>query len=760
MRKRPAINLHSQASSATLFTGVNFSEWSEQVSFHLGALDLDLALLEDRPADLTATSTEAQKSHHKAWTRSKRLCLNFKRMTIANNIKSTLPSIENQNAKDFLKLVEEKFRSADKALAGTLMAELTSMKFDGSKSMQQHVLDMTNTTARLKTLGMNVDDSFLVQFIMNSLPPEYGPFHINYNTLKDKWNIDELFIDEKKGNKWTTNAKFWQERGHFQKDVLKSKACFERQVPGPFAKFLESHGICAQYTMPGTPQQNGVAERRNRTLMEMVRSMISKSSLPKSLWIYALRTAMYLLNRVPSKSVPKTPFVLWTGRKPSLRHLHVCGCPAEARVYNPQEKKLDSRTVSGYFIGYPEKSKGYRGSVENQVVDIHEIRDDDPSPMNVHKSTTTPDVVPIFQNQEQHLNNEQTPHEENNLPTQTSEPVGIELNKPARAIKSDKSEMWIDAMKEELKSMAQNKFWDLVNLPKGSKRVGCKWVFKTKRDSKGNVERYKARLVAKGYTQKNGVDYNETFSPVLKKDSLRIILALVAHFDPELHQMDVKTTFLNGNLEEEVYMEQPEGFSIDGKEKMWEQFMFLVLYVDDILLATNDFGLLHKTKEYLSKNFEMKDMGEASYVIRISIFHDRSQGLLGLSQKAYIDKTLERFNMSKCSDGLGVVDTISKPLKMYYDNTASVFFFKNDKYPKGAKHMDIKFFIVKEEIQIQRVYLEHISTNLMVVDPLTKGLPPKAFTQHVPRKYPEEAGQLKFLDLKENWSNIRRGSWK
>ena len=93
--------------------------------------------------------------------------------------------------------------------------------------------------------------------------------------------------------------------------------------------------------------------------MDMVRSMISNSSLPKSLWTYALKTAVYLLNRIPSKAVPKTPFELWTGRKPSLRHLHVWGYPAEARMYNPHEKKLDSQTVSGYFIGYPEKSKGY-----------------------------------------------------------------------------------------------------------------------------------------------------------------------------------------------------------------------------------------------------------------------------------------------------------------------------------------------------------------------------------------------------------------
>ena len=94
-------------------------------------------------------------------------------------------------------------------------------------------------------------------------------------------------------------------------------------------------------------------------------------------------------------------------------------------------------------------------------------------------------------------------------------------------------------------------------MPKGSKRVSYKWVFKTKRDSTGNVKRYKARLVAKGYTQKDGIDYKETFSLVSKKDSLRIIMALVAHYDFELHQMDIKTAFLNGDLEDEVYMDQP-----------------------------------------------------------------------------------------------------------------------------------------------------------------------------------------------------------
>jgi len=200
-------------------------------------------------------------------------------------------------------------------------------------------------------------------------------------------------------------------------------------------------------------------------------------------------------------------------------------------------------------------------------------------------------------------------------------------------------------------------------------------VFKTKRDSQGNIERYKARLVAKGFTQKDDIDYKETFSPVSRNDSFRIIMALVVHYDLELHQMDVKFSFLNEDLEGDVYMGQPVGFTREGKEhkvcklkrsiyelkqasQQWylkfndiivsfgfkknivyqciylkvseSKFILQIMYVEDILLVTNDLGLLSETKRFLSNNFEMKDMGKAYYVIEIEIFCDRSQGLLGL----------------------------------------------------------------------------------------------------------------------------------
>ncbi|XP_055959767.1 uncharacterized protein LOC126657098 [Mercurialis annua] len=183
-------HLSSSVSSVPLLTGINLSEWKEKVEFTLGVLDLDLALQIEEPAPLTETSNDEQKALHKAWEKSNRLSLMFLRMTIASNIKTSLP--KPVNAKDYLQVIEDRFKTADKPLAGKLMADLTTMKFDGTLSMHDHVIEMTNLAAKLKNLGMMVDDSFLVQFILNSLPSQYGPFQIHYNAIKDKWTVNEL----------------------------------------------------------------------------------------------------------------------------------------------------------------------------------------------------------------------------------------------------------------------------------------------------------------------------------------------------------------------------------------------------------------------------------------------------------------------------------------------------------------------------------------------------------------------------------------
>ena len=213
---------------------------------------------------------------------------------------------------------------------------------------------------------------------------------------------------------------------------------------------------------------------------------------------------------------------------------------------------------------------------------------------------------------------------------------------------------WVQAMKYKLDSIYSNQVWDLVKAPNGIKPVGCKWVYKRKQGIDGKVETFKARLVVKGYTQKEGIDYKETFSPVAMLKFIRILLSIAAHYNYEIWQMDVKTAFLNGNLDEEIYMMQPEGFIAKNQKHMvcklkrsvyglkqasrswnirfdqaiksfgFEQnldepcvykrhqdkvIMFLVLYVNDILLIGNDVGVMSLVKVWLSSQFDMKDLG-------------------------------------------------------------------------------------------------------------------------------------------------------
>ena len=264
------------------------------------------------------------------------------------------------------------------------------------------------------------------------------------------------------------------------------------------------------------------------------------------------------------------------------------------------------------------------------------------------------------------------------------------------ALEDVDAQKWLKAMDREMESMYSNSIWSLVEAPKGVKPIGCKWIYKRKRRPYGKVETFKARLVAKGYTHKDGIDYEETFLPVAMLKSIQILLVAAASLDYEIWHMDVKTTFLNDSLEEDIYMQQPEGFIARGQEHMacklkrsiyglkqatrtWNirfdqaitlygfekrpdepyvykriqgtKVVFLVLYIDDILLIGNDIEVLSSVKGWLQKKFNMKDLGEANYILGIKLLRDRKNKVLALSQALYIDKILAKFSMENSKKG-------------------------------------------------------------------------------------------------------------
>lgn len=178
------LNFFASGNAIVKFNGLNYANWFEQIHFHMEVMDLDMALMTDeKPAAITETSTENEKAHYELWEKSNRLSLNLMRMTMAENLKPSMWKTE--NAREFMKTIKEHSQSdlADKSIMGSIMGKLTTKKFDWSKPIHDHVTEMANLVAKLKTMGMEVSESFLVHFIINSLPPKFGQFHVDYTTL-------------------------------------------------------------------------------------------------------------------------------------------------------------------------------------------------------------------------------------------------------------------------------------------------------------------------------------------------------------------------------------------------------------------------------------------------------------------------------------------------------------------------------------------------------------------------------------------------
>ncbi|KAK8672863.1 hypothetical protein V6N13_111220 [Hibiscus sabdariffa] len=391
-------------------------------------------------------------------------------------------------------------------------------------------------------------------------------------------------------------------------------------------------------TPPDTSWWNGVYERRNRTLLDMVRSMMSHNDLLTSFWGHALETTAFTLNRVPSKSVQKTPHEMWTGKRPNMSFMKFLS-------NNGNSRNIELKEVQQQHVNEPEVEE---------------------TPQVVEENSTDLETQPLRRSTRECHEHERYGF----LVTTHGDVILVDQDEPKtyqEVVSSPDSEKWLEAMRSEMNSMSENQVWTLVEPPEGIKPIGCKWVFKKKTDMDGNVQTYKGRLVAKA-----------------------------AFHDYEIWQMDVKTTFLNGKLEEDVYMTQPEGFvtpenvgkvcklqrSIYGLKqasRSWnlrfndaiKEFGFirnedepcvykkfsgsivslLILYVDDILIIGNDVPTLQSIKTWLSSCFSMKDLGEAPYILGVKIYRDRSKRLIGLSQSTYIDKMLKWFSMEESKMG-------------------------------------------------------------------------------------------------------------
>lgn len=538
-----------------------------------------------------------------------------------------------------------------------------------------------------------------------------------------------------------------------------------------FKSFLIANGTQHQMTTAYTPEQNGVAERLNRTLVNLVRSMLAHKKVTKGFWAEALANAVYVRNRVTSRAIPPkmTPYHLWMKSVPNVGHLRVFGSKCWYTLPKHNIQKLDARAKEAMFLGYAENTKAYKlwdgdlhkvivsrdvtfdestGGKSGEPMDTNEeaTTDDDTINLNIDEEVAENDAVAseasspdeqqdsdessnssptagedeTTETVEQHVVEEETIDPPTNLRRSTRirktpgawwaaalvtagllshAHVITEIpNSYKQAMDSPKARFWQKGIDKELASQHKNKTWTLVPRSQASNVLTSRWVFGVKQlpDESGKlVETAKGRLVARGFQQVEGIDYTETFAPVIKFTTIRLLLALVAHFDLELHQMDVVTAFLNGDLHEEIYMEQPEGcidkvkpdsvckllkaiYGLKQAHRQWHSkideflitelgfnttrsdpclyirrqgnvIMIIALYVDDLLLAGSDLEAILWMKNELNKRFDMKDLGEAKTCIGLEIDRIRSKHVLTVTQSKYAQAVLKRFKMSACN---------------------------------------------------------------------------------------------------------------
>lgn len=535
-------------------------------------------------------------------------------------------------------------------------------------------------------------------------------------------------------------------------------------INSQFNKYLLDHGIQRQLTVPESPQQNGVAERKNQTIMNTARCLMIESGIDQDLWAEAVSTATYLRNRCPSIAIDgSTPQEMWSGEQ-NLKNLRVFGCRAWAHIRaQSTTSKLEARANEYVMVGYPEGVKGYKlydrktkrffisrdvifeekifpfksvtnyidtnGKQEDELSQIRltfrepepktsemddptsydEETDDEPSNGSGEDDPVTVEddpINPLSPKTQEETSNAIRERRNVRLPKRLEDHIIYMTKESAEvpvtvreALESDEANEWRNAMEEEMENMTRAEAWKLTTKPPGAKVISSKWVFARKPSEEGSGTKYKARLVARGFMQNTGqpIEETETYAPVIRLKSIRMLLAIAAEKGFEIHQMDIKAAYLHGTLEDEVYMTQPEGYVLPGREnlvcrlqksiyglkqsgKIWNDCLNKVLvglglkgatadpciyynhernvivgvYVDDLLI-TGDLEGIRNLKREIMNNFNAKDLGNAKRILAMNIKQE-TDGSYTLDQTDYAEEILDTFGMQNAKSASTPLD--------------------------------------------------------------------------------------------------------
>ncbi|CAL9029558.1 unnamed protein product [Prunus brigantina] len=463
------------------------------------------------------------------------------------------------------------------------------------------------------------------------------------------------------------------------------------------------------------------------------KSMLSAKQIPKTFGLEAVNWTVHVLNRCPTLAVKnKTPAEAWNGHKPSVDHFRIFGCIAHVHVPDTKRVKLDAKSCKCILLRVSEESKAYRlfDPVLQKVIISRDVVFEENQQWSWNDSHTEAIVADLEwdSDEENSTQREESDEsgtdevvgetesesdsgaliEENIQPAEISPrmerirrpPIWMRDYETGQDLSDDESasmahlallinqdpttfedacevEKWRQAMDQEIQAIEKNNTWELMKLPPGGKTIGVKWVFKMKLNEKGEVDKYKARLVAKGYCQQYGIDYAEVFAPVARLDTIRIVISLAAQKNWVIYQLDVKSAFLHGEINEEVFVDQPPGYEQKGHEtkvyrlkkalyglkqapRAWysriesyfikegfnkcpyEHTLFIktaeggkilivCLYVDDLIYTGNDATMFEQFKKSMMVEFDMTDLGKMRYFLGIEVIQG-SMGSLSVNE--------------------------------------------------------------------------------------------------------------------------------
>ncbi|KAK4400046.1 Retrovirus-related Pol polyprotein from transposon TNT 1-94 [Sesamum angolense] len=688
------------------FSGQFFKRWQQRMKIWLTMKGLLTVIQVTRPEP---TDTDPKTAEIAQWTERDQIG----RGAILSALSNTLFDVycsDSYTAKSLWDELDRKYNTEEQGLEKYSVSKFMRYQMVEDRSVAEQTHEIINLEHALADAEMKLPEKFLVMSIVDKFPKSWENFGMTLKHQKGRLSLDDLMIaisieeehrnqthkmpvehqsranlivGKQRVNKINSNSKAINKgKTTKNKKPKANKPCWNCGQVGHWAKLCPNKkaktgqavvNMVVEVLAVLAPQEQRKVSMGNSSTAEVlgigsvdlkfpsgrilslkrvhhvptVRRNIISGSSPTNLRFTkvfvgeALNTACHILNRVPLKHNTSTPFELWKGRKPSLKYFRVWGCLAKVLVPEHKRKKLGPKTVDAVFLGYVETSYALRflvikseipGIEVNTIVefrdvvfleDVFPMKTGIPSSVSLDDSlasTSIPEHVEKMTNVGVNPNSASLTHEESDIPRRTKQ--------------------WKEAVKSEMDSIVSNGTWVLVDLPPGCTTIGCKWIFKKKLKPDGSIDKFKARLVAKGFKQKEGIDYFDTYSP-----------------------MDVKTAFLYGELEEEIYMDQPEGFVAHGNErkvcklvkslyglkqapKQWHEKF------DQTILA---FGFTNK--------FEMKDMGEADVILGIKLI--RSTDGIAISQSHYVEKILEKFGYQN-----------SRIAKTPYDS--SVALFKNE----------------------------------------------------------------------------------